>query len=154
MKKIISAKTNSLSTSILRSFDGQLSRRIQHFALLKPTPQALVLQSSWSIPLWRTSPSSNRSMLPPNLVLSTNWLRMHSIHLSRSLIRTLNRNGPSTEPETPLVICYQLDEISFTTHLWAQLSSWFFTQWTVHVSKPWAAPLSQRMCAKWYKRLY
>ncbi|KAK4823665.1 LOW QUALITY PROTEIN: hypothetical protein QYF61_005017 [Mycteria americana] len=72
---------------------------------------------------------SSRSTLPHNLVSSANLLRVHSIASSRSLIKILNRTGPSTEPwGTPLVTSCQVDLTPFTTTLWARPSSQFFTQ--------------------------
>ncbi|KAK4809529.1 hypothetical protein QYF61_015365 [Mycteria americana] len=48
----------------------------------------------------------------------------HRPSLSRSLIKILNRTGPSTEPwGTPLVNGRHLDLTPFTTTLWAQPSS-------------------------------
>ncbi|KAF1629452.1 Serine/threonine-protein phosphatase 4 regulatory subunit 4, partial [Eudyptes filholi] len=80
---------------------------------------------------------SSQSTLLPNLVLSANLLRVHSISLSRSLIKILNRTGPSTEPwGTPLVTSRQLDLTPFTTTLWARPSRQFFTHRRVHLSKP------------------
>ncbi|KAK4828429.1 LOW QUALITY PROTEIN: hypothetical protein QYF61_026525 [Mycteria americana] len=80
---------------------------------------------------------SSRSTLPHNLVSSANLLRARSIPSSRSLIKILNKTGPKTEPwGTPLVTGRQLDLVPFTTTLWAQPSSQFFTQQIVHPSKP------------------
>ncbi|KAK4828887.1 hypothetical protein QYF61_001445 [Mycteria americana] len=80
---------------------------------------------------------SSRSTLLPNLVLSANLLRVHSIPSSRSLIKMLNRTGPNTEPRgTPLVTDRQLGLTPFTTTLWAQPSSQSFAQRSVHPSKP------------------
>ncbi|KAK4825953.1 LOW QUALITY PROTEIN: hypothetical protein QYF61_003471 [Mycteria americana] len=56
-----------------------------------------------------------KSTLPPNLVSSANLLRVHSIPSSRSLIKILNRTGPSTEPwGTLLVTSWQVDLTPFT----------------------------------------
>lgn len=56
---------------------------------------------------------------------------------SGSLIKMLNRTGPSTEPwGTQFVTHHQLD---LATTLWVWPSSLFFTHWTVHPIKAWAA---------------
>jgi len=72
---------------------------------------------------------SSMSALSPSLVSSANLLRLHSIPSSRSLIKMLNRSGPSSEPwGTPLMTGRQLDLTPLTTTLWARSSSQFFTQ--------------------------
>ncbi|KAK4818658.1 hypothetical protein QYF61_017266 [Mycteria americana] len=101
------------------------------------TQLALAHRSSLSRSLCRAFLPSGRSTLPHNLVSSENLLRVHSIPSSRSLIKMLNRTGPSTEPwGTPLVTGRQVDLTPFTTTLWAQPCSQFFTQQRVHLSKP------------------
>ncbi|KAK4813337.1 hypothetical protein QYF61_026500 [Mycteria americana] len=98
---------------------------------------ALAHRSSLSRSLCRAFLPSSRSTLPHNLVSSANLLRVHSIPSSWSLIRILNRTGPNTEPwGTSLVTGYQLDLTPFTTTLWAQPPSQFFTQQSIGLSKP------------------
>ncbi|KAK4832380.1 LOW QUALITY PROTEIN: hypothetical protein QYF61_022235 [Mycteria americana] len=111
--------------------------RTLHLALLNLIRLASAHRSSLSRSLCRAFLPSRRSTLPHNSVSSANFLRVHSIPLSRSLIKILNRTGPNTEPwGTPLVTGHQLEQTPFTTTLWVQLSSQFFTQRRVHPSKP------------------
>ena len=50
------------------------------------------------------------STTPPSFVSSANVLRVHSNSSSRSLMKKLNKTGPSTDPwGTPLVTGLQLD---------------------------------------------
>ncbi|KAK4817624.1 LOW QUALITY PROTEIN: hypothetical protein QYF61_021527, partial [Mycteria americana] len=116
---------------------GVVVTQVQDLALSFVEPHTIDL-SPWiqpvQVPL-AFLPSS-RSTLPHNLVSSANLLRVHSIPLSRSLIKILNRTGPSTEPwGTPLVTGRQLDLTPFTTTLWARPSSQFFTQQRGQCSK-------------------
>ena len=68
----------------------------------------------------------------------------HSIPLSRSLIKILNRTSSSTNPwGTPLVTSHQLDLTPLTITLWAQPSSQSFNQQIV--SKAWAASFYRRI---------
>ena len=54
--------------------------------------------------------SSGVSTTPPSLVSSADLLRVHSNSSSRSLMKKLNKTGPSTDPwGTPLVTGLQLD---------------------------------------------
>lgn len=54
------------------------------------------------------------------LAVSANRLRAHWVPLSKPLIMTLNRTGPSAEPwGTPLVTSHQVEVPPFTTTLWA-----------------------------------
>jgi len=47
---------------------------------------------------------SGASTTPPSFVLLANLLRVHSNSSSRSLMKKLNKTGPSTDPwGTPLV---------------------------------------------------
>ena len=109
----------------------------RHLALLNHIQLALAHRSSLSRSLCRAFLPSSRSTLPPNLVLSANFLRVHSNPSPRSLIKILNRTGPNTKPwGTPLVTGRQLDFTPFTTTLWACPSSQFFSQRRVHLSKP------------------
>ncbi|KAM9656072.1 uncharacterized protein ACIBXB_008597 [Morphnus guianensis] len=111
--------------------------RTRHLALLNLIQLASAHPSSLSRSLCRAFLPSSRSTLPPNLVSSANLLTVHSIPLSKSLIKTLNRMGPNTEPwGTPLVTCHQLDLTPFAATLWACPSSQFFTQRRVQLSKP------------------
>ncbi|KAK4828634.1 hypothetical protein QYF61_000282 [Mycteria americana] len=104
----------------------------QHLALLN-----LIQLTSPIDPACPAFLPSSRSTLPHNLVSSANLLRVHSIPLSRSLIKVVNRTSPNTEPwGTPLVTGRQLDLNPFTTTLWARPSRQFFTQRRVHSSKP------------------
>ncbi|KAK4829093.1 hypothetical protein QYF61_002044 [Mycteria americana] len=103
--------------------------RTQHLALLNFIQLASAHRSSLSRSPCRAFLLSSRSILPPNLVSSANLLRVHLIPLSRSLIKILNRTGPSTEPSgTPLVTSCHLDLTPFTTTLWVWPSSQFFAQ--------------------------
>lgn len=62
------------------------------------TPLTLAHWSSLSISTCTAFLPSNRSTIPPNLVLSVNSLRMPLIPLFRSLMKTFNRTGSNTEP--------------------------------------------------------
>ncbi|KAK4827472.1 hypothetical protein QYF61_018708 [Mycteria americana] len=101
---------------------GVVVTQVQDLALSLVEPHTIGLGPSiWpvQVPL---------STLPPNLVPSANLLRAHSIPSSRSSIKILNKSGPKTEPwGTPLVTGCQLDLTPFTTTLWVQPSSQFFT---------------------------
>ncbi|KAK4827693.1 LOW QUALITY PROTEIN: hypothetical protein QYF61_020827 [Mycteria americana] len=82
-------------------------------------------------PVWvsLTFLPSSRLTLPHNLVSSANLLRAYLIPSSRSLIKIFNSTASNTEPwGTLLVTGCQLDLTPFTTTLWAQPSSQFFTQ--------------------------
>ncbi|KAK4826066.1 hypothetical protein QYF61_005025 [Mycteria americana] len=104
----------------------------QHLALLNLIQVASAHRSSLSRSLCRAFLPSIRSRLLHSLLSSANLLRVHSIPSSRSLIKILNRTGTSTEPwGTPLVTGHQLDLTPFSTTLWAQPSSQFFTQQSV-----------------------
>ncbi|KAK4821248.1 hypothetical protein QYF61_016547 [Mycteria americana] len=82
------------------------------------------------IPL-QSLPTLKHINTPAQFGVICNLLRAHSIPSSRSLIKILNRTGPKTEPwGTPLVTGCQLDLTPFTTTLWAQPSSQFFTHCT------------------------
>ncbi|KAK4825193.1 hypothetical protein QYF61_025121 [Mycteria americana] len=127
----------ALPAHIQAAVDQHAQCSTQHLALLNLIQLALAHRSSLSRSLCRAFLPSSRSTLPHNLVSSANLLRVHSIPSSRSLIKLLNRTGPKTEPcGTPLVTGRQLDLIPFTTTLWAQPSSQFFTQRRVHLPKP------------------
>ena len=57
------------------------------------------------------------STTPPSLVSSANWLRVHSNSSSRSLMKKLNKTGPSTDPwGTPLVTRVTLGQHAWDTH--------------------------------------
>jgi len=96
------------------------------------------------IPLYGLPTLPDRPTLPPNLVSSANLLRVHSMPLSRSSVKTLNRTGPSTNPwGRPLVTSHQLDLTPLTTTRWAQPSSRFFIHRRVCLSKPQADSFSR-----------
>ena len=60
--------------------------------------------------LQRVQVSLNGSTAPPSFVLSATLLRMHSIPSSRSLMKMLNKTGPSTNPRcTSVATGLQLD---------------------------------------------
>ena len=123
--------------------------RAWHLALLQLIQLALAHWSSLSRPLCRAFLPLSRLTHLPDLVSSANLVRVPSIPLPRSLIKILNRTGPSSDPwGTPLVTRRQLALTSFTTTLWAWPSSQFFTQQRVHLSRPWAASFSRRMGAE------
>lgn len=64
-------------------------------------------------------------------------LRVHSNSLSRSIMKKLNRMGPSIEPwGTLLIIDLQLDLVPLTTTLWAWLFSQVLINLTVCSSRP------------------
>ncbi|KAK4828032.1 hypothetical protein QYF61_022809 [Mycteria americana] len=112
-----------------------------HCWLISSSPNLIQLaqahRSSLSRSLCRASLPSSRLTLLPSLLSSANLLRVHSIPLSRSLIKILKKTGPKTKPwGTPLVTSCQLDLTLFTTSLWAQPSSQLFTQRGVHQHKP------------------
>ncbi|KAK4822069.1 hypothetical protein QYF61_009330 [Mycteria americana] len=82
--------------------------------------------SSLSRSLWMTSRPSAVSTAPLSLVSSANLLRVHSISLSMSLMRILNRTGPSTDSRgTPLVTDLHLDIEQLTATLWIRPSNQF-----------------------------
>ncbi|KAK4809169.1 hypothetical protein QYF61_006427 [Mycteria americana] len=85
---------------------GVVVTQVQDPALSRVEPHTIGLGPSIQpvqVPL-QSLPILKRSTLPPSLVSSANGLRVHSIPSSRSLIKTLNRTGPNTEPwGTPLV---------------------------------------------------
>ncbi|KAK4810817.1 hypothetical protein QYF61_008789 [Mycteria americana] len=91
---------------------GVVVTKVQDLALglVESHTIASAHRSSLSRSLCRDFLPSSRSTLPHNLVSSANLLRVHSIPLSRSLIKILNRTGPNTEPwGTPLVTGRQLE---------------------------------------------
>jgi len=80
------------------------------------------------------------------LGVSAYLLRVHLIPSSKSSVKILNRAGPNTDPwGTPLVTEHQMVLNPFTTTLWAQPSSQFFTQRRVYPSKLQAASFSRRI---------
>jgi len=52
--------------------------------------------SSLSRSRWMAAQPAGVSTTPPSLVSSANWLRVHSNSSSRSLMKKLNKTGPST----------------------------------------------------------
>ena len=83
--------------------------------LLNFIPLASTQQSSLSISFCRAFLPSGRWTHPPNLVSCAKILRMPS---SRSLVKILNRTGPSTHPWGTHVTDCQLDLTPFTTTPW------------------------------------
>ena len=68
---------------------------------------------------WMVAQPFGVSTTPLSLVSSANLLRLHSNSSSRSLMKKLNKTGPSTDPwETPLVTGLQLDSALLMTTLW------------------------------------
>jgi len=97
--------------------------------LLNVIPFTSAQRSNLSRSLWGASLPSGRSTLPPSLVSSANLLKVHSIPLSRSSVKILNKTCPSTDPwGTPLEMGHQLDLTPLTTTHWVWPSSQFLTQ--------------------------
>ncbi|KAK4806792.1 hypothetical protein QYF61_005588 [Mycteria americana] len=87
--------------------------------------------------LWMAARSSAISATPPTFVSPANLLRVHSAPSSRSLMKMLNRTGPSIDPwATPLVTGIQLDFVPLIATLWAQPFSQFSIHLTVCSSSP------------------
>jgi len=83
------------------------------------------------------------------VVSSANLLRVHSVPSSRSLMKMLNRTGPSTDPwGTPLVSSLKLDFMSQITTLWGWLFSSFSVHLTVCSSSPYFNSFSMRLLWK------
>lgn len=130
--------------SYLYQLHGLVMTQVQDWAL--NLIEWHVHQFCLSIFLCRTFLPSYRSTVLSNLVLSVNLLGVHSTSSSRSVTKMLNKICPSTKSWViPLFTGCQLDWTQFTLTLWAQLSIYFFTQWTVHLPKPLAASFSRRI---------
>ena len=75
--------------------------------------------SSLSRSRWMAAQPSGVSTTPPSFVSSANLLRVHSNSASKSLMKKLNKTGPSTDPWwTALVTGLQVDSAPLTTTLW------------------------------------
>jgi len=69
-----------------------------------------------------------------------------ALDLAKSLMKTLNGTGPSTDPcGTPLVTGIHLDIEPLITTLWLRPSNQFLSHQTVHPSNPYFSSLERRM---------
>jgi len=87
--------------------------------------------------LWMASYPSGMSTASLILASPANLVRVHSISLSRSLMKIFNSIGHSTDPwGTPLVSSVCLDIKPLTTTLWLRPSNQFLIHQTDHLSNP------------------
>ncbi|XP_068788224.1 uncharacterized protein [Struthio camelus] len=92
--------------------------RTLHLPLLNFRRVLSAQLSSLSRSLGMAAQSSGVSAPPPSSVSAANLLRVHSVPSSRSLMNTLNKSGPRTDPwGTPLATGLQLDSAPFNTTL-------------------------------------
>ena len=106
--------------------------RTLHLPLLNLIRFLSAQLSSLSRSRWMAAQPSGVSTTPPSLVSSANLLMVHFNSSSRSLLKKLNKTGPSTDPwGTPLVTGLQLDSARLMTALWVLL----FSQFSIHLKK-------------------
>lgn len=97
------------------------------------------------IPL-QSPPTIQQTNTSTQLSVNCRTLRLSSIAFTRFSVKLLNKAGPSTEPwDITQVRTHQLDAAQFPTSLWAWSFSQILTQWTVHLSEPWADTFSTTM---------
>ena len=90
--------------------------RTLHLPLLNLIRFLSAQLSSLSSSHWMAAQPSGVSTTPPSLVSSANLLRVHSNPSSRSLMKKLNKIGPSTDPwGSPLLTGLQLDSAPLMT---------------------------------------
>ena len=88
------------------------------------------LYSQHSCLSWFHWIASGVSATPPSSVASANYMRVHSIPSSESLMKMLNKLGPSSDPCGALLATgLQLDSAPLITTLWALPVS----QFSVHL---------------------
>jgi len=88
-------------------------------AKLHKIPLGLFLQPV-EVLLKITAQPSDVSTAPSSFILSVNLLRVHSVPVSRSLMKMWNSIDPGVSPwVTPLVTCLQVDFVPLITTLWA-----------------------------------
>lgn len=105
---VLSVK-GSITSLLLR---GPVVIPVQDAALCLVEPHSVGLGPSIQLSrsLCRAFLPSSRSTFPPLLVSSVNLLRVHTIPLSRSLMKMLKTIGPNTEPwGAPRVTKHKLD---------------------------------------------
>ena len=140
MVNLLSTRTpRSLSTELLSSRSTPslywcmglfLPRcRTLNFPLLNLIRFLSAQLSSLSRSRSKAAQPSGVSTTPLSLVSSANLLRVHSNASSRSLMKKLNKTGPSTDPwGTSLVTSLQLDSAPLITTLWVLP----FSQFSIH----------------------
>jgi len=118
----------SLSTELLSSRSAPKPVLVPGVVLPQVQDPALALVELHQVPLCPTlqpvqvslmaAQPSGVSTTPPSLVSPADLLRVHSNSSSRSLMKKLNKTGPSTDPwGTPLVTGLQLDSAPLMTTL-------------------------------------
>ena len=80
---------------------------------------------------------------PPSFVSSANLLRVHSVPLSRSLMKMSDSTSPSIDPW--LVTGLQLDFMVLITICYVWQFSQFSVHLAVHLTSPYLISLSMRM---------
>ncbi|KAF1478525.1 Cilia- and flagella-associated protein 99, partial [Pygoscelis antarcticus] len=128
VQQLIEQLTDTLSnrTTMVKS---SMVTQPKEFNLTVPKPRAIPIPLP--IPLLEKRPPVSTSTAPLGLVSPANLLRVHSIPLSRSLMKILNSTGPNTDPcRTPLVTNLHLDIEPLTTTLWMRPSNQFLTHRT------------------------
>ena len=85
---------------------------------------------------------------PHSLVSSANFLRMHSIPLSMSLMKILKSNQSQhwLLGDTIHHTAFHPDMEPLTTTLWTWSCNQFFFHWTVHPSNPYLSGVERRIC--------
>ena len=105
--------------------------RTLHISLLNFMKFLSAHFSSLSRSLWMAAQLCGVLVTCPSFVSSANLVRLHSVPSSRSLMKVLNRTGPSIYSWGPLLVTgLQLDFVPLITTLWA----WPFSQFSIHVS--------------------
>jgi len=80
---------------------------------------------------WMAAQSAGVCTTPPSFASSANLLRVRSNSSFRSLMKKLNKTGPSIDPlGTPLVTSLQLDSELLITTLWVLP----FSQFSIHLT--------------------
>jgi len=122
--------------------------QVQDLALGFGAPHEILLGSllSLSRPFGMEPHPLDAWTVPHSFVSFTEFLRVHSFLLSRSLMKIFKSFYPSIGPwGTPLVTNLHANIELLTTTLWVRSHNQFLVLWTTHPSNPYLFNLERRM---------